>query len=259
MSGLFDRIKQAMGGTDRAHPGSQVEVSDDYAQQTELLRQVRQGAAAVAGSRKQIGAQITRLTREIDSLTVSAHRALEAGREPLAREVLARRLGLSDQVAELEAQHDALGLEEEKLVLTSTRLQAKLDSIRTKQQTVWATASADEARARVDEALAAMSTDLGHAGQAVQAAHDRATASLGSLKAADDLLAAPPAEPTVDADAALGQRVALEVDAIKAELASRGQPETGQGAYQQPGESGPGRVQDARILEPGGPRPAEGE
>lgn len=246
MSGFFDRIKQAMGGTERTQDP---QPADDYAQQTELLQQVRRGAAAVASSRKQIAAQISRSTHEMDSLTVSAHRALESGQDALAREVLARRVALADQLGALETQHDALAREEERLVLTSARVQAKLDAIRSKQQTVWATASASEARQRVDQALAAMSSDLGHAGEAVQSASSRAAASLDALRPPDDL-------PSVDS---ASMRVAAELDAMKAELASRAPAEVGQGSYRQPGVVGAKRVQDAQILEPGGPRPMDGE
>lgn len=71
----------------------------------------------------------------------------------MAHEALVRKQALLQQLAGLETQHAQLQREEENLILTATRLQAKVDSIRTKQSTVWAQYSAAEASARVTAAL----------------------------------------------------------------------------------------------------------
>lgn len=229
MPGIFDRIRGAFGaGRPEPQPPSnpRTQLGDAYAQQTELLQQVRRGAASVAASRRQLATQQEKLAAEIDSLTATAHRLLDQGRDDLASEALARKHGLTQQLRALEAQHSQLQREEENLVLTSTRLQAKVDSIRTKQNTVWAQYSADEAAARVAAALGDI--DLGAAGQSVQ----RASALL-----ADQALETPPSDDPAG--------IFDELAAMKAERAARGPAAPGEGSYQQPSPKLGGTVQDS--------------
>ena len=60
MPGIIDRIARAFGSqSDDSKPAGDTrsELEDAYAQQTELLQQVRRGAAGVASSRRQLAAQ----------------------------------------------------------------------------------------------------------------------------------------------------------------------------------------------------------
>lgn len=221
MPGIIDRIARAFGSqSDDSKPAGDTrsELEDAYAQQTELLQQVRRGAAGVASSRRQLAAQQADLAAEIDSLTATAHRLLDQGQDSLAHEALVRKQALLQQLAGLETQHAQLQREEENLILTATRLQAKVDSIRTKQSTVWAQYSAAEASARVTAALGGI--DLGAAGAVVQRADELLHATAGPEPlAADELRAA----------------AADELAAIRAALADRAPAAPGEGSYQQPG------------------------
>lgn len=254
MAGMRARISRVFGsGKDDSRPADDQKApfEDHFAEQTELLQQVRRGAASVAASRKLLAQQLTRVAAELDSLTLTARRSLQQGREDLAREALLRRQGLARQLAALECDHGQLQLEEERLVLTSTRLQAKLDTLRARQETDWATYSAVEAQARVDEALQAMSADVGNAGQTVQRAAASARASEASAAATDMLLSVPAPIPADD-QAELAARAEKELAAMKAELASDGPVQAGQGVYSQPGqEEGTSPVQDVWGLEEG--------
>ncbi len=87
-----------------------------YTKQQELLQKVRRGVADVATSRKRIELQANGLSTQADKLTAQAQKALEVGREDLAREALTRRSGLQQQLTDLQAQHAQLQGEEEKLV-----------------------------------------------------------------------------------------------------------------------------------------------
>src|SRR3712207_9247339 len=85
-------------------------------------------------SRKRIELQANGLSTQADKLTQQAQKALEVGREDLAREALTRRSGIQQQLTDLQAQHAQLQGEEEKLVRASQRLQAKGDAFRTKTE-----------------------------------------------------------------------------------------------------------------------------
>src|SRR4051812_11040365 len=105
-----------------------------YVKQQELLQKVRRGVADVATSRKRIELQINQLDQSAQKLQGQAQTALAAGREDLAREALTRKSGIQQQIADLQAQHTQLQGEEEKLTNASQRLQARVESFRTKKE-----------------------------------------------------------------------------------------------------------------------------
>ena len=232
MAGIFRRITRALGSNGEPEQPADP-IRDAYGEQIELLQQVRRGAAEVAANRKRLAQHMTQLAAEVDSLTVSARRLLEQGRDDLAREALLRKQSLSAQLTALEAEHDQLRLTEERLVLTSTRLQAKIDAIRTKRDTVWASYSAAEAQARVAAAFAALDGDLGRAGQVVQQAAQQSDAVAAPQQVASELRQG-------DFD----EQAASELAAMKAEIASRAPIEAEHGSYRQPGEPAEPDVQD---------------
>ncbi|HMD11393.1 MAG TPA: PspA/IM30 family protein, partial [Marmoricola sp.] len=135
-----------------------------YERQLEMLTKVRRGVADVATSRKRVEMQITQLETQASKLTGQAQKAIEVGREDLAREALTRKSGLQTQVSELTAQHAQLQGEEEKLTLASQRLQAKVESFRTQKETIKAQYTAAEAQTRINEAFSGISEEMGDVG-----------------------------------------------------------------------------------------------
>src|SRR5215204_2689905 len=117
MSGIFQRISMIFRAkTDKAldkleDPRQTLDYS--YQRQLELLQKVRRGVADVATSRKRIELQANQLNTQADKLTNQAQKALEVGREDLAREALTRRSGLQQQLSDLQVQHAQLQGEEE--------------------------------------------------------------------------------------------------------------------------------------------------
>ncbi len=160
-----------------------------YQRQLELLQKVRRGVADVATSRKRIELQANQLSGQSDKLNEQAKKALEVGREDLAREALTRRSGLQQQLTDLQTQHAQLMGEEEKLTLASRRLQARVDSFRTKKETIKATYTAAEAQTRINEAFSGISEEMGDVGMAVQRAEDKTAQMQARAGAIDELLA----------------------------------------------------------------------
>ncbi len=176
MAGLFERLKLVFN----AKADKMLDKMEDpretldysYQRQLELLQKVRRGVADVATSRKRVELQANQLDAEMKKLTLSAQRALEVNREDLAREALTRKSGLQGQLDDLMTQHATLQGEEEKLVRASTRLQAKVDAVRTRKETIKATYSAAEAQTRINEAFTGISEEMGDVGLAIQRAED---------------------------------------------------------------------------------------
>ena len=193
MAGLFQRMSLIF----RAKADKTLDKYEDprqtldysYQRQLELLQKVRRGVADVATSRKRIELQANGLSTQADKLTQQAQKALEVGREDLAREALTRRSGLQQQLTDLQAQHAQLQGEEEKLVRASQRLQAKVDAFRTKKETIKATYSAAEAQSRIGEAFSGISEEMGDVGLAVQRAEDKTLQLQARAGAIDELLA----------------------------------------------------------------------
>lgn len=193
MAGIFERIAMVF----RAKADKALDRMEDpretldysYQRQLELLQRVRRGVADVATSRKRVELQANKMAGEMDKLTVAAQRALEAGREDLAREALTRKSGLQQQLSDLEAQHAQLQAEEEKLSRASSRLQAKVDAFRTRKETIKATYSAAEAQTRINEAFTGISEEMGDVGLAIQRAEDKTAQLQARASAVDELLA----------------------------------------------------------------------
>jgi phage shock protein A len=191
--GLWQRFKlifasKANKALDKAEdPRETLDYS--YEKQLELLQKVRRGVADVATSRKRIELQIQNLAQQTDKLTEQAKAALAGGREDLAREALTRKSGLQQQIADLQVQLAQLQDQEEKLVVASQQLQAKVDAFRTKKETIKATYSAAEAQTKINEAFAGISSELGDVGLAVQRAEDKTAQMQARAGAIDELVA----------------------------------------------------------------------
>lgn len=160
-----------------------------YQRQLDLLNKVRRGVADVATSRKRVELQLNQLQQQADKLSGQAQKAIDVGREDLAREALTRKSGLAQQVNDLQAQHAQLQAEEEKLVLAQQRLQAKVEAFRTRKETIKATYSAAEAQTRINEAMSGIGEEMGDVGLAVQRAEDKTAQMQARAGAIDELLA----------------------------------------------------------------------
>ncbi|MBE7323316.1 PspA/IM30 family protein [Nocardioides sp. Y6] len=159
-----------------------------YQRQLDLLNKVRRGVADVATSRKRVELQLNQLQQQSDKLSGQAQKAIDVGREDLAREALTRKSGLAQQVNDLKAQHAQLQAEEEKLVLAQQRLQAKVEAFRTRKETIKATYSAAEAQTRINEAMSGIGEEMGDVGLAIQRAEDKTAQMQARAGAIDELI-----------------------------------------------------------------------
>src|SRR3954463_13552573 len=181
-----------------------------YQKQLELLTKVRRGVADVATSRKRLEIQMQQLQSSGEKLQAQAQQAVGAGRDDLARESLARRAAVNQELAGLQTQHAQLQAEEEKLTTASQRLQTKIDAFRTRKETVKATYTAAEAQAKIGEAMSGISEEMGDIGLAMQRAEDKTQQMQARAGAVDELIAGGGFD---DASQPLGGR-----DDIQAEL-----------------------------------------
>ncbi len=160
-----------------------------YQRQLELLTKVRRGVADVATSRKRVELQINQLEQQAAKLTDQAQKAIDMGREDLAREALTRKSALTGQIGDLQVQLSQLQGEEEKLVLAQQKLQAKVESFRTRKETIKATYTAAEAQTRINEAVSGIGDEFGDVGAAIARAEDKTAQMQARAGAIDELIA----------------------------------------------------------------------
>ncbi|ACU70358.1 phage shock protein A, PspA [Catenulispora acidiphila DSM 44928] len=193
MSGVMKRMKlvvEAKANAAMERRENPVEMLDlSYEKQLELLQKVRRGVAEVATSRKRLEIQLKNLQADYDKRGEQAKRALEVGREDLAREALVRRAPVQQQIEDMTLQYNALQGEEEKLVRASQSLQQKVDAFRTKKETIKATYAAAQATTQIGEAFSGLSEEMGDVNMAIERAENK-TAQLQARGAALDELTA---------------------------------------------------------------------
>jgi phage shock protein A len=202
-----------------------------YERQVEQLTKVRRGVADVATARKRIELQAQGLQKQADKLQGQAKAALAQGNEDLAREALARRAALGEQLTELKTQHDQITEQEQKLIATSQTLQARVEQFRTQKETLKASYTAAEAQTKVGEAVSGISTSSKDAGATMQRAQDKIASMQARAGAIDELLASGALEdlstPVDDIQKELDKvsstnQVDNELAALKAELGTGG-------------------------------------
>ena len=210
-----------------------------YDKQLENLTKVRRAVADVATARKRIELQANELKNQGDKLQSQAKAALSQGNEDLARTALERRSVIASQLAELQVQHDQVAEQEQKLIATSQRLQAEVESFRTRKETIKATYTAAEAQTHIGEAISGISDSQSDAGAAMQRAQDKIAQMQARSGAIDELLASGAltdlSHPVDDIQAQLDKvsttdEVDTEMAKLKAELAATPTPELSGGS-----------------------------
>ncbi|MHB8595017.1 MAG: PspA/IM30 family protein, partial [Acidimicrobiales bacterium] len=107
----------------------------------------------------------------------------------LAREALSRRAAIGEELSDLEGQHRQIEAQEDKLTETTQRLQAQVETFRTRKETMKASYTAAEAQTKIGEAAAGISNSMNDAGLVMQRAQDKIANMQARAGAIDELLA----------------------------------------------------------------------
>ena len=159
-----------------------------YEQMLDQITRVRQALVTIAASRKQIELQEQQLQHSVDHLQDQAKTALSLGKEDLAREALIRKAAAQAQIDPMEAQHQQLTEQEEKLGQTLQALQQRVNTFRTQKEVLKAQYTAASAESSVNESVAGISSTLGDSGEALQRAQDKIATMQARAGALDELL-----------------------------------------------------------------------
>jgi phage shock protein A len=159
-----------------------------YSQMLDQITRVRRGLVDIAASRKRIELQEQQLQHTAAHLDDQAKAALGLGREDLAREALARKSAAQQQIDALEAQHQELAEQEEKLGHALAQLQERVNHFRSQKEVMKAQYTAAQASAAVNAEAAGVSSEFGDAGEALARAQDKIATMQARAGALDELL-----------------------------------------------------------------------
>lgn len=185
-----------------------------YEKQLEMLQKVRRGMADVATGKKRLENQVQQLTASSAKLEDQAKRALQAGREDLAKVALERKAGIAQQIESIAAQRDNLQAEQDKLVMAEQKLTARVEAFRTQKETIKAQYSAAEAQTRIGEAVSGISEDMADMGMAMDRAKQKVETMQARAGAIDELLESGALE---DLTGAGGDAIDRELSKVAAE------------------------------------------
>jgi phage shock protein A len=194
MAGLMSRtsaIAQAKFSKllDRAEdPGQTLDYS--YEQQLQQLQNVKRGIADVTTAKKRLELQESSSQQQLAKLDDQARQALQANREDLAREALARKATLQGQIDALHTQEQQLADQEQKLITGEQTLQTKIEAFRSQKEVIKAQYSAAQAQVKIGEAASGIGEHMADLGLAMQRAQDKTQQMQARASAIDELTTA---------------------------------------------------------------------
>jgi phage shock protein A len=127
------------------------------------------------------------MQQQVDKLDGQARQALQANREDLAREALARKAAVQGQLDGIMQQGQQLEAQQQKLIEGEKTLQSKVESFRTQKEVIKAQYSAAEAQVRIGEAATGLGEQMADVGLAVQRAKDKTEQMQARANAIDEL------------------------------------------------------------------------
>jgi phage shock protein A len=161
-----------------------------YEEQLRQLQNVKRGIADVATAKKRLELQYTAMQQQVEKLDGQARAALQANREDLAREALARKAAVQAQLESIMQQGQQLEAQQAKLVEGSQTLQAKIEAFRTQKEVIKAQYSAAEAQVKIGEAASGIGEHMADVGLSIQRAKDKTEQMQARAAAIDELTAA---------------------------------------------------------------------
>jgi phage shock protein A len=159
-----------------------------YEKQMEMLRNVKRGVVEMVTTKRRLELQAAKVRENIGKLDGQARKAVEMGREDLARLALERKQGAIAELEGLDQQVAGLELEQEKLTHAEQRLQAKVQAFRTKKEVIKAQYSAAQAQVRIGAALSGISEEMGDVSLAVERAENKTEMLRAKAGAIDELV-----------------------------------------------------------------------
>src|ERR1039457_2665192 len=122
-----------------------------YEQMLDHITRVRQALVDIATARRRVELQEQQLQHTVSHLADQAQGALGQGRDDMAREALSRKAAAQQEIDGMQAQHQELTEQEQKLEQTLSQLQQRVSSFRSQKEVLKAQYTPAQASASVNE------------------------------------------------------------------------------------------------------------
>ncbi len=157
---------------DRAEDPAEI-LDYGYQTQVERLNGLRRDLADLVTAKKRVAQLRDRRQDRFQRLESNARRALELGREDLARQALERKLVVGEELLGLDQQVSELEYQQAQMVAREREARARLEQFRARKEVTKAQYAAAKAQLAISEAAAGLSSQLQDAGLRIERTMDR--------------------------------------------------------------------------------------
>jgi len=179
-----------------------------YEKQLESLRRVRENVTKMVTAKRMLMSQADKAKKDIVAIDARARKAMELGREDLARMALQHKQTSLLQLEGLDSQIYDMELEQEKLTQMQQRLQAKVSAFKTKKEVIKAQYSAAQAQVRIGSALSGLSEEMGDISLAIERAEGKTEKMKAKAGAIEELAEAGVLDDFTDRSDPIGRELA---------------------------------------------------
>lgn len=195
-----------------------------YDQQRKLLSDAKRSQVDIVTGRKRAEVEVHNAEQEIEKLTAQAKKAIDVGREDLARTALTRKAQKEERLGALRENLQRTMGEEQKIGAAVENLTAKVEQFRTEKESIKAQYKTAEAQVKITEQLNGLDGSLDSSGAII----DRARGKVGELQARASALDELGVQQSWGGDAldaelnalSASSKVEQEIAALKGELPS---------------------------------------
>jgi phage shock protein A len=159
-----------------------------YDKMVSALQESKRQLADVVAERISLDTQIATVTASITKADDNAKKAIQAGKDDLARQVLELKKQDTTKQTALQTTRDTLFANETKITDYCNKLQQRIESFKTQKEVLKAQTTAAAAQSHVMESLTGIDRSMGDVGDALQRAQDNASHAQAKASALESML-----------------------------------------------------------------------
>jgi phage shock protein A len=185
---ISDVVKQKVNTLLDKYEDPREALDYSYTKQLEMLNKLRRSIVEVVASKKRLEMQKLKLLDNAKTLDEQARRAVDAGREDLAKLALERKNANLVQVQDLDKQITEMRAEQEKLEMAERQTSTKVEEFKSRKEVIKAQYTAAEASVKIKESVTGISEQMADVGMAMQRAEDKTEKMRAKSQAMDEMI-----------------------------------------------------------------------
>ena len=190
--GLADRIsvvvKQKVNALLDRYEDPREALDYSYTKQLEMLNRLRRSIVEVVTSKKRLEMQKLKLMDNARTLDEQARRAVDAGREDLAKLALERKNANLVQSQDLNKQITEMQAEQEKLEMAERQTSTKVEEFKSRKEVIKAQYTAAEASVKIKESVTGITEQMADVRMAMNRAEEKTEKMRAKSQAMDEMI-----------------------------------------------------------------------